>query len=172
MARIEWVQHRLENWALWHERGRGGGLGYATQSILLSDPTDRGRDVWVPVDEIDAAVTDEGVEALKLGHGHLHKTLQLIYLRGCGIKAAARQMARAESTIKAQLDRADQLLALFFSERAKRKAEEARILRDALEKARGARLQGVTLPPAPRSARVQTAGPRSTLTRLKGASRS
>lgn len=130
MARIEWVKQRLENWALWHERGRGGGLGYATQSILLVERVDGGeREARIPVDEIEAAVTDEAVEALKLGYGHLHKTLHLIYLRGVGIKETARAMDRGESTIKAQLDRADQLLAQWFTERQRRKAAEAEALR-------------------------------------------
>jgi hypothetical protein len=55
MARIEWVRQRLENWALWHERGRGGGLGYATQSVLLAERVDGDRQAFVPVDEIEAA---------------------------------------------------------------------------------------------------------------------
>jgi hypothetical protein len=66
-------------------------------------------------------VTDEAVESLKLGYGHLHKTLQLFYLAGKGIKETARVMERAESTIKAQLERADALLAVWFAERKRRK---------------------------------------------------
>lgn len=146
MARIEWVRQRLENWALWHERGCGGGLGYATQSVLLSEPVDGGRQAWVPVDEIDAAITDEGVESLKLGHGHLHDTLHLFYLRGIGIKETARLMARAESTIKAQLERADQLLALWFADRKRRKEAEATALRDKLAATRPEKLRGSFTP--------------------------
>jgi hypothetical protein len=134
MARIEWVRQRLENWALWHERGRGGGLGYATQSVLLTERVDGDRaEAWVPVDEVEAAVTDEAVDALKLGYGHLHKTLQLFYLRGAGIKETARVMQRAESTIKAQLERADALLATWFAERKRRREAAAADLRAKLK---------------------------------------
>jgi hypothetical protein len=134
MARIEWVRQRLENWALWHERGRGGGLGYATQSVLLTERVDGDRaEAWVPVDEVEAAVTDEAVDALKLGYGHLHKTLQLFYLRGAGIKETARVMQRAESTIKAQLERSDALLATWFAERKRRREAAAADLRAKLK---------------------------------------
>jgi hypothetical protein len=37
MARIEWVRQRLHNWALYKERESGGGLGFATQSVLLAE---------------------------------------------------------------------------------------------------------------------------------------
>lgn len=144
MARIEWVRQRLENWALWHERGRGGGLGYATQSVLLAERVDGDRQAFVPVDEIEAGVTDEAVESLKLGYGHLHKTLQLFYLAGKGIKETARVMERAESTIKAQLERADALLAVWFAERKRRKEAEASQLRAALEARRPAKLNSFT----------------------------
>ncbi len=123
MARIEWVQHRLNNWALWHERSRGGGLGYASQSAFLNEHDDSRYEARVPVDEVDASVTHQAVESLKLGKGHLHKTLQLIYLKGVGIKAAARTMHRAESTIKAQLEQADALLAAWFTERSRQQAK-------------------------------------------------
>src|SRR5205085_940112 len=129
-----WVRQRLENWALWHERGRGGGLGYATQSVLLTERVDGDRaEAWVPVDEVEAAVTDEAVDALKLGYGHLHKTLQLFYLRGAGIKETARVMQRAESTIKAQLERSDALLATWFAERKRRREAAAADLRAKLK---------------------------------------
>jgi hypothetical protein len=143
MARIEWVRQRLENWALWHERERSGGLGYATQSVLLANPVDGGdREAWVPVDEIEAAVTDLAVESLKLGHGHLHKTLELFYLRGVGIKETATRMQRAESTIKAQLERADHLLAQWFAEHKRRKDEAAQAFRNKLDAARPEKLRG------------------------------
>ena len=35
MARIEYMQLRLNNWALWKVREAGGGLGFASQSAFL-----------------------------------------------------------------------------------------------------------------------------------------
>lgn len=156
MARIDWVEQRLRNWALWHERGAGGGLGYATQSAFLADVAGRDQraEAWIPVDEIEAAVTHEAVEGLKLGHGHLHMTLHLFYLHGLGIKDTARAMQRAESTIKAQLAQADHLLAAWFIERKRRKDAEAAALRQQIEAARPAKLAApLALPPKPRRKR-------------------
>lgn len=150
MARIEWVQQRLENWALWHERGRGGGLGYATSSILLMERVDGGnRDVMLPVDEIEAGETNEGVEALRGPHSDLHRTLELYYLAGVGIKETALAVHRAESTVKAQLARADQVLAEWFAVRKRLKEEAARALRAKLDEMRPAKLLHVTLPEPP-----------------------
>lgn len=140
MARIDWVQRRLENWARWHATMNGGGLGFATQAVFLTEAVDcDGRqEARIPIDEVEAGVTHEGVEGLKLGHGHLYETLRHIYLRGEGIKQTARIMRRAESTIKAQLAQADALLAAWFAERRRRKAEEAEALRRQIEAARPA----------------------------------
>jgi hypothetical protein len=123
MARIEWVKQRLDNWALWHERQAGGGLGFASQSSFLNEvDASRYRESYVPVDEVEAGITDQAVASLKLGHGHLFETLSLMYLRGCGVIGTARAMRRAESTIHANLSHADALLAAWFTERKRQQA--------------------------------------------------
>ncbi len=123
MARIEWVKYRLDNWALWKAREQGGGLGYSSRTSFLHDVTpDRYREAVIPVDEVDASITDQAVESLKPERAHLHRTLLCIYLLGRGIKATARDMGKAESTIKAHLDQADQALAQWFRDRADRRA--------------------------------------------------
>ena len=123
MARIEWVKHRLENWALWKEREARGGLGYYTQSAFLNEAatTDRYRESIIPIDDVDASVTNQGVESLQPARSHLYLTLQCIYPKGLGIKETARRLARAESTIRLQLEQADAALAQWFRERADRK---------------------------------------------------
>ena len=118
MARIEWIKLRLNNWALWKARESAGGLGFATQSVLLREPTDGYRDSVVPIDEVDASTTDVAVESLRQGRGHLYMTLQLVYVKGVGIRGAALQMARAESTVKANLDAADHALREWFNAKA------------------------------------------------------
>ena len=120
--RIEWVKQRLENWALWKENESKGGLGYATQSSFLNEGslTDRYRESAIPVDEIDASLTNTAVESLRPTRPHLYMTLQHIYIKGVGIKETARRMARAESTIKVNLDQADHALSAWFGERSER----------------------------------------------------
>ena len=120
MARIEWVKHRLDNWALWKDREGRGGLGYATQSVLLSEPGGGYRESIVPIDDIDASLTNTAVESLRPTKPHLYMTLQHIYVQGIGIKETCRRMARAESTIFANLDAADKALSEWFGERAQK----------------------------------------------------
>lgn len=117
MARIEWIKHRLDNWALWKDRESHGSLGYATQSVLLSEVVDRYREVQLPIDETDAQVTDQGVKSLQAGRPHLYETLLWIYIEGIGIRETARRMGRAESTVKSSLDQADHALSQWFGER-------------------------------------------------------
>ena len=126
MARIEWVRQRLENWALWHERDGGGSLGYASQSSFLSEAaeTSRYRVSTVPVDDVEASVTNEAVESLRPDRAHLYRALELMYLKGAGIKETARAMARAESTVHAQLGQADAYLAQWFTDRKRRLGEQ------------------------------------------------
>lgn len=120
MARIEWVKTRLNNWALWKARENSGGLGFSKQSVLLSEPVDRYREVQMPVDEVDASTTDQAVESLRQGKGHLYLTLQLVYVKGVGHRKAAEMMCRAESTIKANIDAADHCLRDWFNAKAER----------------------------------------------------
>jgi hypothetical protein len=75
------------------------------------------RDSVIPVDDVDAGLTNSAVESLRLTRSHLYLTLQYIYPEGRGIAATARLMARAESTIKAQLEEADRALAAWFTAR-------------------------------------------------------
>jgi len=149
MARIDWVQRRLENWARWYDRMHSGGLGFASQAAFLTEAVDcdRSNEAHIPVDEVEASVTNDAVEALKLGYGHLHQTLRLYYIKGQGIKQTARTMRRAESTIKAQLAQADGLLAVWFTERKRQQEARSAEFRARQDAARPAKLQGVELPP-------------------------
>ena len=120
MARLKRIQQRLDNWAIWTTRGANGGLGYATRSILASEVWSRGsyNGVPIPVEDEEAAETDQAVLSLKLSRSHLFITLECIYLKDLGIKATAQRMQRAESTIKAQLEQADHAIAAWLEAKA------------------------------------------------------
>lgn len=123
-ARIEWVKLRLNNWALWKCREASGSLGFAKQSSFLREAVQSGfREASIPVDDVDAGITDNAVESLKFTRSHLYETLQLHYPQGKGVKDIARIQMRGESTIKDQLAQADQALALWFSERSARQKD-------------------------------------------------
>ncbi|MDP3650891.1 MAG: hypothetical protein Q8R67_04325 [Rhodoferax sp.] len=121
MARIDYIKYRLDNWALWKVRESSGGLGFATQAVFLSEPVDGHKELMGTIEETDAVLTNQAVESLWPARQHLYSTLQLIYIAGIGIKAAAQHMGRAESTIKANLEASDQALSVWFSERAEAK---------------------------------------------------
>ncbi len=118
MARIDWIQYRLKNWALWKVSGSSGGLGFSRQAAFLAMHVDCNRDSPLPIDDIDAEKMDRAVESLKLGKGHLYKTLQLHYIKGMSIKGVAQEMGRAVSTIHANLDQADHALQSWFNAQA------------------------------------------------------
>ena len=117
MARIDYIKHRLDNWALWKARDGSGGMGYATASVLLMERVDQSREInlYSTIDENDAALTDKAVESLRPARQQLYDRLYLIYIKGVGIREAARQQRCAESTIKASLDQADHALQAWFT---------------------------------------------------------
>lgn len=127
MARIDYIKHRLDNWALWKVRESTGGLGYARCSVLLNEPVDGHRELMGTIEETDAELTNQAVESLRAGRQHLYMTLQLIYIEGIGIKMTARRMSRAESTVKANLDAADHALSIWFSDWAESKKMAAAV---------------------------------------------
>lgn len=123
MARVDCVKQRLENWALWKERESRGGMGFYSMSSFLRVAVDRGHHdaLLSTVDDIEAQETDKAVSSLLSGHPQVHRTIVLIYLEDTGIRKAAMLLGRAESTVKANLERGDHLLMTWFRERADEK---------------------------------------------------
>ena len=128
--RIEYMRHRLDNWARWKARETGGGLGYASQSAFLNERVDRYREVSIPVDDVEAGVTDMAIQALKAADPDLHKTLHLYYLsRDAGsAKRIGQQLGRDPSTIHAHLERSDRWLSAWLRERQARLDEQRRAM--------------------------------------------
>lgn len=111
MARIEWVKRRLENWATWHAKASIGGVGFSSRSVLLAEPRGSAFDTWVPVIESEAEETHQAVESLREGKSHLHRALELFYLKNKSHAQIATAMAKADSTVKAYFDQADVAIA-------------------------------------------------------------
>ena len=72
MARIEWIKLRLQNWALWKDREAAGGLGFKSASAFLTELVDhdRYRESALPVDEVDAGLTNDAVETCEISGVH------------------------------------------------------------------------------------------------------
>jgi len=128
VARIEWVETRLRNWARWRISRDGGVLGHATAQ--LGDAANGGRSGYVtspvPIFEAEAAEMDEGVQGLRpLG---LRDTVVEVYVMPGGMADHAHELCCSEATIYARLVKAHEQLAAWLLERqARRKAERDRV---------------------------------------------
>ena len=79
----------------------------------------------MPVDDLDASVTDSAVQSLRFTHSHLHLTLVEHYVKGYDMKRVAKHLCVGESPIKARLDAADGVLSEWFKLRAKARQDAA-----------------------------------------------
>lgn len=127
MARIEWIEHRLLNWARWKLMHGMGPLGYA--SVDLSDPTPTQRDPYteapIPTNSIEAAETDDGIKALE---PELRDTVAAWYLRRDGLAGALRQLGIGERALHQRIERAHRRLADWLNDRQERaRTERARV---------------------------------------------
>lgn len=125
MARIKWVEHRLENWGRWSAQRESGALGYPRQSTFARMAPSGGRnEASVPVSDLDAAEIDDAVMSLQLTQSHLYLVLTLTYAKGLPRHQVAKRMCRAESTISANLGDADRAIARWLD--GKRKVQSLR----------------------------------------------
>jgi hypothetical protein len=130
MARIEWVKTRLDNWARWRCQMAGNGLGFSSQASFLNDSPGADREAKIPLDEIEASITHEGVEALKSTRPHVYQVLYCMYPFGLGVSGTCRRLECERANVYALLDVADRLLATWFAERA----AQQQATRDAIKK--------------------------------------
>ena len=72
---------------------------------------------------LDASEIDDAVQSLRFTQSHLHMVLNLTYAKGLPRHQVAKRMARAESTISANLEAADRAIARWLDD--KREAQAA-----------------------------------------------
>lgn len=124
MARIEWVKVRLDNWARWRAQMAGNGLGFSSQAAFLNDAPGADRQAKIPVDEIEASITHEAVEALKVARPQLYAVLYCMYPFGLGVSGTCRRLECERANVYSLLDVADRVLSAWFADRAE--TQEAR----------------------------------------------
>lgn len=120
MARIEWVKRRLDNWARWRCQMAGNGLGFSAQAAFLNEASGTEREAKIPLDEIEASITHEGIESFRISRPQLYAVLHCMYPFGLGVSGTCARLGCERSNVYALLDVADRLLAAWFADRAAR----------------------------------------------------
>ncbi len=124
MARIKWVQQRLDNWGMWASRGGAGSAGYASKCVLArwaeSDAWERNcyGSLVIPVSESEALETDRAITSFKDTRRPLARALVLVYVMDLGVVEAALRERVAVSTMHARLSQADMAIAMWLEDRA------------------------------------------------------
>lgn len=109
MARIEWVEARLQRWADWLKVGDGSG--YPVRCVLdesWSPPSPGTTPSMKVVPSSDARQTDRAVQCLS---DRLRATLAACYLLGLGPSDAALALGCEPDTVHQRIERAHALIA-------------------------------------------------------------
>jgi hypothetical protein len=135
MARIEWIETRLRNWARWRLNKGAGVLGFAAVNMqkALSGVREAYADAPVPTNAIEAGETDDAVARLA---APLRKAVEVHYLEQApGVRQRLatmddklRHLCCAKRTYYERIDHAHHALAEHFAAREdKRRAERQRV---------------------------------------------
>lgn len=124
MARIDWVDHGLHNWARWKITGGGGGFGrHMLEPSSVFDVRISGgyREPPIPVTDHEAALMDRALVDLQVKEERLHRTVLLAYIGHPDLGSMTRAgIARIEgispSTVQARLEQSDQRIAVWHYE--------------------------------------------------------
>lgn len=128
MARIEWVEQRLQNWARWRLCEGAGVLGYA--AVNYADAVNGGRrgyvEAAIPISDVDASETDQAIR--RLHPPGLALTVEEVYVGQGGIRDKALRLCCTEGTVHARIDQAHRQLATdLAAAQARRRAERERV---------------------------------------------
>lgn len=126
MARIDWVERRLLNWARWTTSRGAGNLGYAAVRLGSGVGTREAyREARIPLSDCEAEETARAVLALP---SELRATVEAHYTLGATVDEQLRHLCIARPTLYARLERADARLARWLDDRQReRAAERARV---------------------------------------------
>jgi len=129
VARIDWVEQRLQNWARCKLMRGGGVLGFAGVDLTRLADADSGRDGYItasiPVSEIESADTDQAVARLP---SELRATVEAVYLGNGTMREKCARLCIAEGTLHRRVDQAHRMLAEHWTARKQaQQAERARL---------------------------------------------
>ncbi len=138
MARIEWVERKLDNWARWSAERASRGLGYPRCSAFAraaAAPRHAENRNSIPVDGIEAAQTERAVQALRFVKGSLHAVVIFHYLHDIsGVELGQRMGGIGARRAYQLVEEAHVELAKRFALQRQRPSGTA--IRDALQRAK------------------------------------
>ncbi len=126
MARIEWVEARLQIWARWRLAAGGGGSGRLGYARVAWGASNGGRSGYVtaavPLMEAEAAQTDAAIQQLQ--PKVLAETLAVVYCNPGAVADHAATLRCAISTVYARVDEAHRKLCELLVQRQRAAADE------------------------------------------------
>jgi len=129
VARIDWIEQRLQNWARWRLMRGAGVLGYAAVDLTELADSDAGRDGYitasVPVSDVEASDTDDLVQRLA---SELKAAVEIIYLGTGTIREKAARLFCAVGTLHARIEQAQRVMAdHLLARQDRRRGERERV---------------------------------------------
>lgn len=120
MARIEWVEERLQEWARWRIARTGGDMGYGSSDLGAANGGRSGYvTATIPIEETRASATDDAINRLVPAGTVL--TVHVYYVGAGGHQDKAKHLGISVAAMYARIDKAhQQLAAIFVAEREQR----------------------------------------------------
>ncbi len=120
MAKIDWVERRLQNWGRWSQERVSNGLGYPRSSTIAraagAPQHAEDRNV-IPVNGLDAWETEQAVRALRYTDGALHALVVLVYVQTRSTTDIGAALGIGARRVYQRLEDAHRELAKWFAER-------------------------------------------------------
>lgn len=120
MARIEWIELRLLNWARWKVSRGAGDIGFSRAGLEAGG--DRYRQAIIPISDVEASDTDAAID--RLSPPGLRLTVFEVYVGPGGIRDKAKRLCCSEPTVHARIDQAHRQLAIDLAEKQRQAAAE------------------------------------------------
>lgn len=105
MARIPDIERGLLNWARWRAQMQDGGGNFARVDFTAERVDGGGWDTPTPIptNDAEAELYDKAVKALA---SELRQTVEMVYIKGGGMRDKARRLAVSEATVYMRIDKA------------------------------------------------------------------
>jgi DNA-directed RNA polymerase specialized sigma24 family protein len=126
MARIDWIEQKMQNWVRWKVSQGSGRLGYSSVNLQNAEmPREPYADAPIPTSDIDASEIDEAIGKLP---SELKAAVHVVYLSNMTMREKLRRLAIAETTMQTRIGQAHRMLAdHFIAKQDRQRVERARV---------------------------------------------